>query len=83
MNEPAQGERDALLARIHALETERLELFARTNATIAAAQERGYWLARWEVDLDAVVRRRGVARAVRAIGIARPGGRRLIRRASR
>ena len=51
---------EELRARVQALERERLELIERTNAAIAAAEERAYWLDRWQVDLNAVMRRRGM-----------------------
>ena len=46
---------------------------ARANAAVASAQERAYWLERWHVDLNALMRRPGAAqfrallRAVRAV----------------
>lgn len=51
----------ALQARIAALERENAELAVRANAAIAAAQERAYWLDRWGIDLDALMRRRGAS----------------------
>ena len=68
-----QAEIQALRARIEGLEAENAELAARANAAVAAAQDRVYWLDRWGVDLNALMRRRGadefrgVLRAVRAI----------------
>jgi len=53
-------ELEELRARVRALERERLGLIERTNAAVAAAQERAYWLDRWQVDLNAVMRRRGM-----------------------
>lgn len=66
---------DELRARIDELERERFELFARTNAEVAGAQERGYWLARWQVDLNALMRRRSVAHAARVVKAMQRGGR--------
>jgi hypothetical protein len=66
-----QHELEALRARVAELEQERLELAQRANAAIAAAQDRTYWLERWNVDLNAVMRRpgaselRAVLRAIR------------------
>lgn len=43
---------------------------ARAHAALAAAQDRSYWLDRWHVDLNAVMRRRGASElraAVRAL----------------
>jgi hypothetical protein len=62
---------DALRARVAELEAERDELLRRTAATVAAAQERAYWLDRWHLDLNTLManpwagRLRGWARAVR------------------
>ena len=47
---------------------------AKANAAVAAAQERAYWLERWHVDLNALMRKPGAAqfrallRAVRWVG---------------
>jgi hypothetical protein len=67
-------ELEALRARAAALDRENAELAARTNAAIAAAQERAYWLERWGFDLDALMGRRGargLPAAVRRIRAAR------------
>ncbi len=46
---------------------------ARTNRSVAEAQERVYWLDRWHLDLNALMRRRGASefraglRAVRKV----------------
>jgi hypothetical protein len=75
--------------RLEALERERSEQVARANAAIAAAQDRSYWLDRWNVDLNSVMRRRGAGelraalRAVRAVYRLLPDGWRLLRRAAR
>jgi hypothetical protein len=67
-----QQEIDALRARIAALEEELVTVTARANAAVAAAEDRAYWLDRWHLDLNALMRRRGAAefrallRAVRA-----------------
>jgi hypothetical protein len=64
---------EQLRARIAALESELLEVQARTNAAVAEWQERAYWLDRWHVDLNALMRKpgaaqfRGVLRAVRSV----------------
>jgi hypothetical protein len=49
----------ALTERLEQLERERSEEIARANAALAAAQDRSYWLDRWHVDLNALMRRRG------------------------
>ena len=52
-------ELEQLRARVAALENELLEVQARANAAVAAAQERAYWLERWHVDLNALMRKPG------------------------
>lgn len=64
------AENARLRARIDSLESELLETQARANASVAEWQERAYWLDRWHVDLNALMRRRGAAElraAVRAV----------------
>jgi len=57
-------ERDAeleeLRARVAELEAELVEQAARTERIVAAAQQRTYWLDRWHLDLDALMRRRAI-----------------------
>lgn len=66
-------ELEALRARVVSLEHELAEQAARANAAVAAAQDRAYWLDRWHLDLNALMRRRGAGelraalRAVRAV----------------
>ena len=48
-----------LRARVAALEAELIEVQARANAAVAAAQERAYWLERWHIDLNALMRKPG------------------------
>jgi hypothetical protein len=60
-----QAEIERLRTRVEALENELIEVQARANAAVAAAQERAYWLERWHVDLNALMRRPG-ARELRA-----------------
>ena len=68
-----QAEIERLRARVAALESELVEVQARTNAAVAEWQERAYWLDRWHLDLNALMRRPGAAelragvRAVRAV----------------
>ena len=68
------AELERLRARVVALESELIEVQARANAAVAAAQERAYWLERWHVDLNALMRKpgarefRAVLRAVRTVG---------------
>jgi len=66
-------ESDALRARVDVLEREHHERIARANEALAAAQDKSYWLERWGIDLNALMRRRGAAelraalRALRAL----------------
>ena len=80
--QPLQAENERLQARVAALEAELVETQARTNAIVAQTQERVYWLDRWHLDLNALMRRPGAAelrsalRGMRAVS-------RAIRRAKR
>jgi hypothetical protein len=66
-------ENERLRARVESLEAELVELQARTNEAVAQWQERAYWLDRWHLDLNALMRRpgaselRGMLRAVRGV----------------
>jgi len=66
-----------LRGRIAELERERLEHDRRANAAVAAAQERAYWLDRWQLDLNAAVERPAVERARAAARVLRSPIRRL------
>jgi len=83
---PDQVELAALQARVQQLERERFELARRANEAIADAQDRAYWLERWQLDLNALMRRRGMAelravvRAVRLVLRGVRGLRELFRR---
>jgi hypothetical protein len=66
-----RAELERLRARVAELERERVEEAARANAAVAAAEQRVYWLDRWHVDLNAVMRRRGAAQARAAMRGAR------------
>ena len=64
MSELTTSEREeleALRARVAALEAERHEQLARQSAALAAAQEKVYWLDRWRIDLNALMRKPGAA----------------------
>ena len=79
--EPTVDERaelEALRTRVAQLERQ----VAAANAAVAAAQERVYWLDRWHLDLNALMRRRGAAELREAIRVAR-GAIRMVRRAKR
>jgi hypothetical protein len=73
-NEQALHEEvEQLRARVLALEDELVEVQARANAVVAEWQERGYWLDRWHLDLNALMRKPGAStlrasvRAVRSV----------------
>ena len=67
-----QTENELLRARVASLETELVEVQARTNAAVAEWQERAYWLDRLHIDLNSLMERPGAnelrltLRAVRA-----------------
>lgn len=62
------SELEQLRARVAELERELAEQAARTNALVAQAQERTYWLDRLGLDLDRVMARPAVWKAYRAAG---------------
>jgi hypothetical protein len=68
-----EAEVERLRARIVSLEAELVETQARTDAVVGEWQERAYWLDRWHLDLNALMRRPGAGelrkalRAVRAV----------------
>jgi hypothetical protein len=64
-------ELEALRRRVADLERELAERTERANAAVAAAQDRSYWLDRWGIDLNALMRRRGAAEFRAAIRAAR------------
>ncbi len=72
--DPATGashkELEALRARVAELESELAERTARANTAIAAAQDRSYWLDRFRLDLNAVMRRRSARAAWTAARLA-------------
>jgi len=47
-----------LRRRLESVERDHQEQIARANAAIAAAQDRSYWLDRWRLDLNALMRTR-------------------------
>lgn len=67
------AENERLRARVAALEAELVEVQASTNRAVGEWQERAYWLDRWHVDLNALMRKPGAAearaglRAIRAV----------------
>lgn len=58
-----QAEIERLRARVAALESELAEQAARSERIVAEAQERLYWLDRWHLDLNALMRKPGAAQA--------------------
>ena len=58
-------ENERLRARVAGLEDELSQQSARTNAIRAQAQERVYWLDRWNLDLNALMRKPGAAQVRR------------------
>ncbi|HEY7829690.1 MAG TPA: hypothetical protein VIC06_03905 [Solirubrobacteraceae bacterium] len=81
-----EAENERLRARIAALEEELVETQARANAAVAKWQERVYWLDRWHLDLNALMRRPGASefraglRAFRAVGRAFTRAKRSLKR---
>jgi hypothetical protein len=74
---------ERLRARVDELEAELVEISARSNAAVAAAQAQTYWLERWHLDLNELMRRPGaeeIRRALRVIRSIGRSGRRLKRR---
>jgi hypothetical protein len=74
---------ESLRARIVALEAELVEVSARSHAAVAAAQDQTYWLDRWHVDLNELMRRPGAKEfrfGLRAIRSVARRARRLKRR---
>jgi hypothetical protein len=77
------AEVEYLRARVAELEDQLLATEKWGNQTVAAAQEGLYWLERWHVDLNAVMRRPGAdrfRRAVRGVRSVFRAGRRAKRR---
>jgi hypothetical protein len=77
-----QAEVERLRTRVNSLEAELVETQARTNAIVVRTQERVYWLDRWHLDLNALMRRPGAAELRGALRGARAVTRAL-RRAKR
>ena len=77
-----QADNERLRTRVASLEAELVEIQVRTNAVVAQTQERVYWLDRWHLDLNALMRRPGAAELRGALRGARAVTRAL-RRAKR
>jgi hypothetical protein len=77
------SEVEELRRQVGELERQLAEQAAKTNAAVAAAQDRSYWLDRYHVDLNAIMTHRSAQRAVRVAGVFRRGLRLMKRAASR
>ncbi len=79
-----RDEVEVLRARLDALEREQVERTARAHQALAAAQDKSYWLDRWHLDLNGLMRSR-LARELRVAirgaqaGIGAAGQRRALR----
>lgn len=62
-----EAENERLRARMTALEQELVEIQARADAQVALLQERIYWLDRWHLDLNALMRRPAAPRVLDAV----------------
>jgi hypothetical protein len=68
-----EAENERLRARVATLEAELVDVQTRANAAVAQWQERAYWLDRWHLDLNALMRKpgasqfRAVLRALRSV----------------
>jgi hypothetical protein len=60
-----------LRARVAELEAQLAEQARATNALVARSQEKLYWLERWHVDLDSVMRKPGAEQALELMKKAR------------
>lgn len=62
LSDDERAELEYLRRRVAELDGEMLAQARRANAAVAAAQERAYWLDRWQVDLNGVMTRPGAER---------------------
>jgi hypothetical protein len=71
--EHEEAEIERLRARIAELEAELVEVQAWANEVVGEAQDRTYWMDRWHVDLNEIMRHRtadrvrAVLRAIRSV----------------
>ncbi len=65
-----------LRARVQELEAQLAAQARATNELVARSQEKLYWLERWHVDLDSVMRRPGAQTALESLKKARTVARR-------
>jgi hypothetical protein len=75
----AKQELERLRVQVEALEAELIEVQAWATEAVEDAKNRTYWLDRWNIDLNAVMRRRSAER-VRAIARVARGVYRAVRR---
>jgi uncharacterized coiled-coil protein SlyX len=68
---------EELRARVEQLEAQLADQARRTNTIVAEAQEKLYWLERWQVDLDKLMARPGAVRALDAVRWLRNGVRKV------
>jgi hypothetical protein len=79
-----RSEVEALRARVAELEAQLARQAQETAALVAEAQEKLYWLERWHIDLDRIMRKPGAIptlNAVRGVRQALWRAKRLYRRA--
>jgi hypothetical protein len=69
--DPRDAEIEQLRDRVADLEAQLAAQAQETAAIVAEAQEKLYWLERWHVDLDRVMRKRGALRALEMLRAAR------------
>lgn len=74
---PDTPEIERLRARVAELEAQLAEQARATNALVAQSQEKLYWLERWHVDLDAVMRKPGAEQLLGLVKTVRGGIRRV------
>jgi cell division septum initiation protein DivIVA len=70
---------EQLRRRVAELERRLADQAERANRAVAAAQDKAYWLDRYHVDLNAIMKHRSAQRAVAVAGVFR----RALRRARR
>ena len=71
MSATRDAEVDELRARVAELEAQLADQARRTNNTVAEAQEKLYWLERWQIDLDDVMAKPGAVQALDAVRLLR------------
>jgi uncharacterized coiled-coil protein SlyX len=69
--DPREAELAALRARVAELEDQLAQQAQATAGLVAEAQEKLYWLERWHVDLDRVMRKPGAVQVLDALRNAR------------